>query len=257
MRDFLLTLYSYCILYISHLIHIPDDEIPLIGLKSDNAHFAGLVLARGGSKGIKLKNLSRINNVTLLTRTLNTMQKFGRFDSIWVSTDNEKIAEEAKLSPNVSVHHRAAYTATDTATSLIAVQEFLGQHPEVDMVALVQCTSPFLRPEYLAKAYDAMMSGYHSIFSVTRQFKLRWKLTEENKLIPDNFKAHSRPRRQDWRGEIIENGMFYMTYATIAMEFNVLQGGRIGVVDIPPSESLEIDNINDLLLAEIIDLRRS
>lgn len=32
---------------------------------------------------------------------------------------------------------------------------------------------------------------------------------------------------------------------------------RIGVVDIPAAESLEIDNMNDLLLAELIELRRS
>lgn len=47
---------------------------------------------------------------------------------------------------------------------------------EVDVVALIQCTSPFLKASFLAKAYSKMMDGgYDSVFSVTREYKLRWK----------------------------------------------------------------------------------
>jgi len=47
---------------------------------------------------------------------------------------------------------------------------------EVDVVALIQCTSPFLKASFLAEAYSKMMDGgYDSVFSVTRDYKLRWK----------------------------------------------------------------------------------
>jgi CMP-N-acetylneuraminic acid synthetase len=47
---------------------------------------------------------------------------------------------------------------------------------EVDVVALIQCTSPFLKASFLAEAYSKMMDGgYDSVFSVTREYKLRWK----------------------------------------------------------------------------------
>jgi len=47
---------------------------------------------------------------------------------------------------------------------------------EVDIVALIQCTSPFLKASFLAEAYSKMMDGgYDSVFSVTRDYKLRWK----------------------------------------------------------------------------------
>jgi len=45
-----------------------------------------------------------------------------------VSTDCEDI-EETALANKVSVHRREAYTATSTASSLVAVQEFLFSHP--------------------------------------------------------------------------------------------------------------------------------
>lgn len=47
---------------------------------------------------------------------------------------------------------------------------------EVDVVALIQCTSPFMKAEFLAEAYTKMQDGkYDCVFSVTREYKLRWK----------------------------------------------------------------------------------
>lgn len=39
--------------------------------------FVGLVLARGGSKGLRKKNLAMLNGTTLLGRSLRTMKQFG------------------------------------------------------------------------------------------------------------------------------------------------------------------------------------
>ena len=63
---------------------------------SPSPHMAGLILARGGSKGILLKNLAPLGSRPLISWSLQTMQEFGKFDSIWVSTDHEGIAECAQ-----------------------------------------------------------------------------------------------------------------------------------------------------------------
>lgn len=55
-----------------------------------------LILARGGSKGIKLKNLAEIDGFSLLSRTIKTIQNSNCFKYIWVSTDDKQIALEAK-----------------------------------------------------------------------------------------------------------------------------------------------------------------
>lgn len=54
-----------------------------------------LVLARGGSKGIHLKNLAKIDKETLLGRTLKTIFNSKVFADVWVSTDSDAIASEA------------------------------------------------------------------------------------------------------------------------------------------------------------------
>ena len=56
-------------------------------------HIAGLVLARGGSKGITLKNLAPLGSKPLISWCLQSMLEFGKFDSVWVSTDHEGIGE--------------------------------------------------------------------------------------------------------------------------------------------------------------------
>lgn len=63
-----------------------------------NASFSvvALILARGGSKGIKLKNIQKIDGVTLLGISLTEIQRTSLFESIWVSTDHEDIAIEAE-----------------------------------------------------------------------------------------------------------------------------------------------------------------
>ena len=40
-----------------------------------------------------------------------------------------------------------------------AVREFLLERAEVDVVALVQCTSPFVQPRFLAEALDLATLG--------------------------------------------------------------------------------------------------
>ncbi|XP_047107856.1 N-acylneuraminate cytidylyltransferase [Schistocerca piceifrons] len=134
----------------------------------------GLILARGGSKGIPKKNLARVGNLTLLGRSLKSINEFGRFDSVWVSTDDKEIAEEAERW-GAKVHWRSSESATDTASSMIGVEDFLAHHGDVDVIALVQCTSPFLSPLFLMQAHVLVLNDkYDTVFAATRSHHLRW-----------------------------------------------------------------------------------
>lgn len=56
-----------------------------------------LILARGGSKGIPLKNLVNINGLSLLARSISIIKNSNAFADIWVSTDHPLIGAEAIL----------------------------------------------------------------------------------------------------------------------------------------------------------------
>ncbi|ODN03099.1 N-acylneuraminate cytidylyltransferase [Orchesella cincta] len=225
-------------------------------------HLAGLVLARGGSKGIPKKNLVEINGRPLVGRAIDAMVESAAFTSIWISTDDQDISSWVKREfskEKISIHNRAAYTATDSATSIVAVLEFLSSHPEIDAVGLVQATSPFVQPSYLKEAATLLHDQhYDSVFSVTRSHQLRWSLIENHSNLkhettkPLNFNPKSRPRRQDWEGEMVENGMFYFTLRHLLINYQVFQTGSSGYVEIPKHHSMEIDTMEDVELARCL-----
>ncbi|XP_050346230.1 N-acylneuraminate cytidylyltransferase [Nymphalis io] len=84
---------------------------------------AVLILARGGSKGIRLKNIQNIGGISLLGRTILTAKLAGLQD-ITVSTDHPLIALEG-FKYNVSVLKRSYVTSTDWAPSIWGVSEFM------------------------------------------------------------------------------------------------------------------------------------
>lgn len=136
---------------------------------NNGTKITALILARGGSKGIPLKNLAKVNGVSLLGRSLRIIKNSNEFDEVWVSTDHWRIADEA-VHFGAKVHWRHESTARDESTSLEAVQEFLKGHSNIRHIALVQCTSVFIRERYLKKAADLFRWNQDAdcVFAVTR-----------------------------------------------------------------------------------------
>lgn len=76
-------------------------DVCVESITNSSAAVTALILARGGSKGIKLKNIQTVDGVSLLGLSLTALQDCSKcFDSIWVSTDHELIAQEAERCEN-------------------------------------------------------------------------------------------------------------------------------------------------------------
>ena len=52
-----------------------------------------IICARGGSKGVKNKNLRKIGNLTLIEKSIKIAKKLKNIRQIIVSTDSDKIQE--------------------------------------------------------------------------------------------------------------------------------------------------------------------
>nr|CAH0099062.1 unnamed protein product [Daphnia galeata] len=165
-------------------------------------HVAGLILARGGSKGIPLKNLALLKGTPLLLWALKTMSRCQGLTSIWVSSDHQDILQLA-LENGAKVHRRSAETSSDGASSLDAITEFLSTHP------------------------GATVAEIRAV----------------------NFDPHCRPKRQDWNGDLVENGAFYLSSVQLLRK-GLIQGGKISFVEMSAECSIDIDTVYDLWLAE-------
>lgn len=217
-----------------------------ISCYTHDAH--ALILARGGSQGIKYKNLVQVDGLSLLSRTILTIRNSSCFEHIWVSTDDENIALEATKYGAV-VHKRPAKYAMDKTSSIEAVQEFLEVHKAINEIALFQCTSVFLREKYISEAVSKFKS-HDCVFAVKRTHNLRWKMVN-GKILPVDFNAEARPRRQDWTGDLVEAGMFYFSKRKLIMR-GIFQNEMCSVVEIEPEDGLEIDSSRDLTIARCI-----
>lgn len=187
------------------------------------------MLARGGSKGIPLKNIAQLNGKTLLQRTLEAIHSSKSFQQVWVSTDHPLIAKEATLF-NASVFRRSEEFARDETASIDSVKEFLTAHPEINRIALVQCTSPFISAEYLQGAVHKFAS-HECVFSVRRSHEFRWRKEDTSgQILPINLDPFKRARRQDWDGELVENGMFYLATRDLIMDRHAFQSNGYSLI---------------------------
>ncbi|TRY60497.1 hypothetical protein DNTS_001473 [Danionella cerebrum] len=218
----------------------------------DSRHIAALILARGGSKGIPLKNIKMLAGVPLIGWVIRAALDSSVFDSVWVSTDHDEIAKVA-LAWGAEVHRRSPKVSQDSSSSLETIQEFSKERPDVDVICNIQATSPCLHPHHLKEALELMTKqGCDSVFSVVRRHNFRWREVEkegEGCTTPLNLNPACRPRRQDWSGELCENGCFYFATKDL-IEKGILQGGKTRYFEMKPEYSVDIDVDIDWPVAE-------
>ncbi|KAM9335472.1 N-acylneuraminate cytidylyltransferase A [Symphorus nematophorus] len=216
-------------------------------------HVAAVILARGGSKGIPLKNIKMLAGVPLIGWVLRAAVDSNMFDSIWVSTDHPEIEKVAKAW-GAKVHRRSPEVSKDSSTSLDTIKEFIKLNPEVDVMCNIQATSPCLHPFHVKAALEMItLQGYDSVFSVVRRHQFRWQEVKKGSgelTKPFNLDPANRPRRQDWDGELCENGSLYFTTKDLIINKGLLQGGKVGYYEMLPQYSVDIDVDIDWPVAE-------
>ena len=206
---------------------------------------------RGGSKSIPLKNIRPFCGKPLVYWTVKALQDAEKVDRIFVATDSKEI-EEAVNSfgmSKVQIFHRSAENAKDTSTTASVVLEFLErmQIPDDDTFILVQATSPLTSAADIDGGLTKFESGdYDSMLSCVRNKRFFWR--EDG--TPINYDYLKRPRRQEFKGQLMENGAFYInTPANIKKVGNQL-GGKIGIYEMPEYTSVEIDEPDDWIILE-------
>jgi len=126
--------------------HLPVDE----------GRAWGIVLARGGSKSIPLKNLALLDGRPLIDYVLAAGAAATTLERLICSTDHAAIAAAAR-SRGAALHHRPAHLATDDAHPWDALAHLLEEaaardHSVADILCVLQPTSPFVLPEDLDAA---------------------------------------------------------------------------------------------------------
>ena len=217
-----------------------------------------VIPARGGSKGLPEKNIIDFCGHPLIAWTIECAKKCEFIKNVWVSTDDPRIASVSQKY-GAEVINRPADLSGDIASSesalIHAAEHIVREGFELSHICFLQATSPLREPHEMNLAFETYCSnGLDSLFSaaLAEDFCL-WRLDGGN-LASLNFDYRSRGRRQDNAGDPIwiETGSFYITKLAGLIQTNNRLHGRIGLQEVEPWKSFEIDSLTSLELCRSI-----
>ena len=147
-----------------------------------------IIPARGGSKGIKLKNLQKVNNKPLIYYPIQAAIKSNVCDKIIVSTDSVKIKNVAqKLGAEVPFLRKKKFSKDFTTTeetlknALSECEKFY--KVKFDICVFLSSTNLFRKVSWIKDAVNILKKNdnLESVFSVHRIYKHFWHI-QNNKL---------------------------------------------------------------------------
>jgi len=132
-----------------------------------------IVPARGGSKGIKLKNIRSLNGVPLVALVGRVIQQLDYIDRAVVSTDHPEVARIAKESGLDVPFMRPESISGDIVSdwevlhhALMATEEDDGK--TYDIIIMLQPTSPFREPEHVTATVKKLIEGnFDSVWTIS------------------------------------------------------------------------------------------
>jgi N-acylneuraminate cytidylyltransferase len=214
-----------------------------------------IIPARGGSKGLKNKNIYPVAGLPLLAWSVIQATDAEHVDRVFVTTDDASIAQVAR-EYGAEVIDRPQEISGDKATSESALQHALetiaGRHgAEPETVVFLQATSPLRKPGDIDRAIEIFrQDDADSLISVTRADDLTIWEQRAGEWNSVNFDFRNRGMRQDRPSQFIENGSIYLFTPSVLREFGNRIGQKLSVYPMEFWQTWEIDTIEEVDLVE-------
>lgn len=217
-----------------------------------------VIPARGGSKGIPKKNIKKLGGKPLIEYTISAAREVFEDKEIIVSTDDLKIKKVVEGTGLKVPFLRPNYLSTDTANTrdvLIHAIDFVeSQGKDVDVLVLLQPTSPFRKGHHIREAFDLFKEhqGLDMVVSVKEtDANPYYVLFEEDEHgFLTKSKEGNFTRRQDCPTVWECNGAIYIINIKTLRKRSISEFERIKKYPMDRSCSLDIDDEYDWLMAE-------
>lgn len=219
-----------------------------------------IIPARGGSKGVKRKNIRIVAGEPLIYWSIKAARDASTLSYTYVNTDDDEIAEVAK-SKHAEVLMRPSELAEDK-TPMIPVLQFVcseaeKMHGKFDTIVLLQPTAPMRRSVDIDKAVQQFHSQTEfdslvSVYQVDDCHPSRmYRINNKNSLE----KIYSEPvgsLRQDLEPIYHRNGALYICSRDLLMDRSLLTCSNPVPYIMPKSRSANIDDEQDLNIADFL-----
>jgi CMP-N,N'-diacetyllegionaminic acid synthase len=224
------------------------------------------ICARGGSKGVKNKNIRELTGKPLIALSLEQARYSKLFDLIVVSSDSVEILDAARSHGADLLVVRPPELASDTAAKLPAIrhcveeaEKFFGKR--FDVVVDLDATSPLRLVEDIKGAVDLLETSNASnvITAAPARRSPYFNLVE---LTEDGVVKLSKPldkpvvRRQDSPKCFDMNASIYVWKRTALFEYPTVFNADTRLFVMPENRSIDIDSEMDFEIVELMLRKR-
>ena len=221
-----------------------------------------IIPARGGSVGLKNKNMYPLNGRPLLFYTLNAAKKAKLIDRVIVSSDSKKILNFSKknLVEVIRRPKKISGTKSTTHEAIIHCLNFLKKNKNYvpDIIIILQPTSPLRNYKHINKAIEIFLkdkkaTSLVSCVKVPHNFHPMSLMKESKERYLVNFLKRKKFifRRQDKGLLFARNGaaIYIVKYEHVN---KFLFGGKIINFTMNEDDSIDIDSLADIKIAKKI-----
>ncbi|MEE3777205.1 acylneuraminate cytidylyltransferase family protein [Campylobacter sp. CX2-4080-23] len=220
------------------------------------------ICARGGSKGVKNKNIRQIAGLPLIAHTINQARECGLFDHIVISTDSDEIASVAQNYGGEVFFKRNENLASDNAGKIPAIRDALIRSQEhykreFPYIIDLDATSPLRLASDIKAAFKQFIDDDNDIL-ITATPSRRSPYFNLIERQSDGSINLSKPlpkailRRQDTPQTYDMNASIYIWKSQILLNHDELFLPKTGLYIMPQNRSIDIDDELDFMIVEHI-----
>lgn len=220
-----------------------------------------VVPARGGSKGIKLKNMVPINGNPLVTLVGKVVEQLDYIDRAVVSTDHPEIAKVAKEVGLDVPFYRPEELSGDYIGDVDVLTHALLEVERIDkitydIIVMLQPTSPLRKPKHVTETITKLIEGnYDSVWTVsetdTKYHPLKQLVINEDDLDYYDPSGSAIIARQQLGKAYHRNGAAYAISRNCLVKKKSIKGDKLGAVLINEI-IVSIDTEFDVKLTEFL-----
>lgn len=218
----------------------------------------GIIPARGGSKGVKKKNIRLLDGEPLISYAINAAKESKLLTDFIVTSDDETIIKVAE-SYRSPCHKRDIKNAQDNSSIESVVFEVLNylSDKKFDLIILLQPTAPLRTGEDIDNVIsmfldDKMLNNVVSVIEMEDIHPARmYEVDYDQNLKPLNVE-NEKKRRQNLSSVYLRNGCIYATTTEAFLKNKTLILKEKKAYIMPHDTWANIDTERDLLIAETL-----
>lgn len=220
-----------------------------------------VVPARGGSKGIPLKNLREVGGRSMIARVGDVVREVPEIDRAVVSTDHDQIADHAQRAGLAAPFYRPAELSGDYIGDLDVLLHALQATEAIDgivydIVVMLQPTSVLRTPDEVSAAIHMLVEGgWDSVWTVSptdsKAHPLKQLTATDGALGYYDSGGSGIIARQQLQPVYHRNGVAYALTRNCLVEQRTIMGRRAGAL-VLERHHISIDTEWDISLAEFV-----